>query len=128
MAFFDWFSAKKKQKEYEELLEELNNRPNAKFKGVDWSQAPKNQGINEWVYDDRAQCGRWLTGKFEVQEFGCFWEWLPAPDFGATHAVRVKRTPEDDLLLKEVEHLAQKIKQVDVPLQTSKMHIKLKPR
>ena len=128
MAFFDWFSANKKQKELENVMKKLNNRLNSNFKGVDWSLAPQNRGVNEWIYDERAQCGRWLTGNFEVQEFGCLWEWFPAPDFGATDAMRVKRTPEDDLLLKEVEHLAQKIKEPAGLLKSSKMHIKLKPR
>ena len=61
---------------------------------VDWTLAPLD--AVEWVYDEKARRGRWLNGKHEIEEYGLVWEWYPAPDFGATRATRIRKTPRDE--------------------------------
>lgn len=111
----------------EELESELlQHAKNVNFEGVDWSKAPKGKGVNEWRYDAKGKCGRWLTGKNQMEEFGIVWEWFPAPDFGATDALVVKKTPEDDLALEEVERLTQQIKPLDENLKHQSFASRLK--
>ena len=61
---------------------------------VDWTLAPDD--AVEWVFDARAGRGRWLNGNHTVEEYGIVWEWDPAPSFGATGAMRVRKTEADE--------------------------------
>ena len=77
------------------LVASVGHPPSARVQ-VDWTQAPED--AIEWVYDERGRRGRWLNGKHTVEEYGIVWEWAPAPDFGAVHAMRVKKTVADEAL------------------------------
>lgn len=54
---------------------------------VDWTQAPLDAVT--WKYSAKPKQGRWLNGKNRIEEYGCVWEWTPAPSFGATQEATV---------------------------------------